>query len=51
MFGLDLDKLQKDLNKELQKVVHLQNSIVALNLLIPELITQLKRLNDNLEKK
>lgn len=48
MFGLDFDKLQQELN---DKAVQLQNSIGSLNLLLSELVKELKRLNENLEKK
>lgn len=51
MFGIDFEKLQKDMQADLAKLASLQTSIETMNLLIPELVTQLKRLNDNLEKK
>lgn len=47
MFGLDLGKLQQELN---DKTVQLQNSITIMNSLLSDLVKELKRLNENLEK-
>ncbi len=54
MFGLDIKSIEEQM-KNLQDLANDQKKLTAavegLNTLMPQLVVELKRLNDNLEKK
>lgn len=54
MFGIDVKSIEQQM-KNLQDLANdqkkLANAVEGLNTLMPQLIVELKRLNENLEKK